>query len=795
MNRNRGFTVTVILILAVGIGANTAVFSVVNAVLLRPLPYKNSHRLVIIQEQGIPWKEGFRYRPNFFWLREHNSVFQSLAGACGRITYVTGIENPHEVWACDVTWNLFPLLGVRPLLGRGFLPEDEKPQSTRVVVLSHAFWRDYFGGSSDAIGKTIGLARGRLNYNNTTTLDSESYTIVGIMPPGFNFPFGRSVPFWTPIVLAERSPDLLPMPITSRARLKPGVTPEQASTELTLLASRLRKTDFSTQPGGGVVRVRRLLDVIVEGHRRVLMLLLGAAGFVLLIACGNVANLFLARASVRQPEMAMRLALGASRGRVVRQMLTESLLLSLAAGGLGLALTCCTAKGLVRLCPSDIPRLQETSIDLSVLGFTLGASVVTGLLFGMVPAWRASDIGVSETLKERSGWARSGRGWRRLHSGLVVSQLGLSLILLFGAALLIRSLIALESMDLGFRPEHVLAVNIKLPEAKYSEKEGRKAFFEMLLERLRALPHVRSAAVIDHAYSLTEPGTVDINFSVLGPTNSAKNYSARAIDVSPGFFQTMGIKLLRGRTFTDQDENGIIIDKTLAEKYFPNTDPVGQTLLADDKSEMNIIGVVNTMRDFQTPEPVKGVIYSHGKCSLGFGIFLVRTDGDPMRLAPVIRIQVVELEKDQVIKTIEPLEAMLSQMLAPRRFVMILLGLFAGIALTLAMIGVYGLLQYNSTQQIHDIGIRMALGARSVDILMAALAQGLRLIFFGVLVGLAGAVVLSRILSSLLYNVTPTDPLTLAFVSFVLAVVALLASYVPARRAAKVDPTQALRYG
>jgi putative ABC transport system permease protein len=793
LRKSPGFTVIVIVILAVGIGANTAIFSVVNAVMLRPLPYKDSHRLVIIQEQDIPWMEGFGYRPNFFWLREHNDVFESLAGYCGRMSYMTGIEKPHEVKSADVTWNLFSLLGIRPLLGRGFLPKDEKPQSTRVIVLSHAFWKDYFGGSPDVIGKSMGLTRGRLKSDGTSVLNSESYTIVGVMPAGFDFPFGRSVSFWTPIVLAKESADLYPLPIICRARLKPGVTLKQASTELTLLAGRLPKTGSSAQAGGGTVRVRRLLDIIVEGHRKLLLLLLGAAGFVLLIACSNVANLFLARAAVRQREMAMRLALGASRGRVLRQMLTESLLLSLGAGILGLALTCCTIKGLVHLCPSDIPRLHETGVDLSVLGFTLGASVLTGLLFGMMPAWRASDICVVETLKSGSERTTSGRGWRRLHSALVISQLGLSLVLLFGAALLIRSLIALESMDLGFRLEHMLAVNIELPEAKYSDNELCTTFFEMLLERLRTLPHVRSAAVLYNTDSLTDEG-MEINFSVPGRTNPEEEHSARPMSVSPNFFKTMGIKFLGGQTFTDQGPDGFIIDKTLANKYFSGIDPVGRHLVLGDKSQAPIIGVVDTMRNFQTPEPAKGVIYFHGNCSVGFGIFLIRTDGNPMRLAPVIRMQVADLEKDQVIKTIEPLEVTLSQMLTPRRFVMILLGLFAGIALILAMIGVYGLLQYSSTQQIHDIGIRMALGARNIDILRAVLGQGLKLIFVGVLLGLAGAVVFSRILSSLLYNVTPTDPLTLAFVSFALAVIALLASYIPARRAAKVDPMEALRY-
>ncbi len=795
--RSPGFTAIVVIVLAVGIGANTAVFSVVNAVMLRPLPYKDSQRIVIIQEQGIPWKEGFRYRPNFFWLREHNSVFESLAGGCGRVTYVTGIEKPRETWVCDVTWNLFPMLGVRPLLGRGFLPEDEEPQSTRVVVLSHAFWKDHFGGSSEAIGKSIGLTRSRLKLDDTTALNHETHTIVGVTPPGFDFPFGRSVPFWTPMVFAKEPRDLYPMPITSRARLKKGVTLEKASAELTVLASRLRNIDSAVPTDGGIIRIRRLLDAVVEGHRKLPLLLLGAAGFVLLIACGNAASLFLARAAVRQRETAVRVALGASRSRVLRQMLTESLLLSLAAGVVGLALTFCTVKGLVRMCPSDIPRLQETSVDLSVLGFTLGTSVLTSLLFGMMPARRASDIRVSEALKEATERTTSGRVWRRLHDGLVVSQLALSLVLLIGAALLIRSLIAVQKMDLGFRPQNVLAVEIRLPEAKYPEPEHCTAFFDALLQQVRDLPHVRSAALALHHLQL---GATDWDITVSVPDHPPASPEeiprAKRQFVTPGYFETMGIRLLRGRPLTDEDgAYTVLADENLVRKLFPNTDPIGQTLIHDNgELVMTIVGVTSTTRDFQTTDPADGALYWRLDRSYQNMILVARGDGDPLQLARAVRAQVASLEKDEVIHKIEPLETMLSAMLAPRRFSMVLLGLFAGIALLVATIGVCGLLQYATTQQTHDIAIRMALGARRVDVLRMVLGQGLRLVLSGVAVGLAGAVALTRVLSSLLYDVTPTDLTTLICVSLVLTGVALAASYLPARRAAKTDPMMALRY-
>jgi len=798
--RNPGFTAVVVVILAVAIGANTAIFSVVNAVMLRPLPYKDSHNIVTIWEQGVRLEDGFRARPHFFFLRENNQVFESLAGACNRFLYVTGIERPHEVRACEVTANLFSLLGVQPMLGRGFLPEDEKAESTRVVILSHTFWQDYLGGSPDAIGKSISLTTGRLGDDSERVLDCQSYTIVGVMPPGFSFPFGRSAPLWRPIIFTEGAAGQYPIPVFPLARLKKGVTLEQAHADLALLADRLRQMNPKAEAERGKFGVRRLLDGIVGGHRKLPLLLLGAAGFVLLIACANVANLFLARATVRQREMAMRLALGASRTRVLRQMLTESLLLSVGAGVLGLALTFGTVRALVRLCPSDTPRLQETSVDLSVLGFTLGVSMLAGLLFGMMPAWRASDLGVSETLKEGSGRTTSGRGWRRLHSGLVVSQLGLSLVLLIGAALLIRSLIALESVDLGFRPENVLAMHIRLPDAKYNKTAHYNAFFRPLLERLRALPGVRSAAALFHGGDVADAfdlaNGMDFSFSISRQADSKPGNSARWVSVTPDFFETMGTKFLRGQTLTDQDPDAIVIDETLARQCFPDADPIGQSLITDDAGHNihTIVGVVDTVRGFASPEPVKGKVYGQGDDFLGFAVLLVRTDGDPMRMAPAIRTQVAELEKDQVITQLEPLDTALSRMLAPRRFVMTLLGIFAGIALILASVGIYGLLQYSTTQQTHDIGIRMALGARKLDVLRAILAHGFKLTLVGVAIGLAGAVALTRVLASLLYDVTPTDPLTLAGVSLVLAAIALLASYLPARRAARIDPMAALRY-
>ncbi|MEN6578138.1 MAG: ABC transporter permease [Phycisphaerales bacterium] len=796
LGRSPGFTAVVVVILAIGIGANTAIFSVVNAVMLRPLPYKDSHRLVTIWDQGLRVDEGFRSRSHFLFLRENHQVFESLGGYCGRLFYVSGIEKPHEAQGCEVTANLFSVLGIQPVLGRGFLPEEERAEGARAVILSHAFWKEHFGGSGDALGRSMSLGVAKRGEDGRMILESESYTIIGVMPPGFSYPFGRSVPFWRPIILTEAAAGSRPIPIFPVGRLKKGVTLERATADMAVLADRLSRIDPKIKVAGARFGVQRFLDGVVEGHRKLPLLLLGAAGFVLLIACSNVANLFLARAAVRQREMAVRLALGASRGRVMCQMLTESLLLSLGAGIGGLLLTFLAVKGLVRLCPSDTPRLHETSVDLPVLGFTLGVSVLTGLLFGMLPAWRASDVGVSETLKEGAGRTTKGRGWRRLHGGLVVSQLALSLILLIGATLLIRSLMALQSTDLGFRPQNVLAASIWLPTIEYEEAPACKAFFQSLLDRVRGLPHVHSAALADAlsvADALASQNPHETHFSILGRADSEQGNAARWVSVTTSFFETLGVRLLRGRTLSDEDPGAVVIDETLVQRCFPDTDPIGQRLITDGRSEYTIVGVVETVRSFETLASLKGTVYDRVNDFSGRMVLLIETDGDPLLVAPSLQAQVAELEKDKVIRQLEPLETTLSRMLAPRRFVMILLTLFAGIALIVATIGIYGLLQYGTTQQTRHIGIRMALGARKIDILMAILRHGLALTLVGVAAGLAGALALTRILSTLLYEVTPTDPLTLAGVSLLLGIIALSASYIPARRAARTDPMVALR--
>jgi putative ABC transport system permease protein len=783
--RTPGFTAIVLVILAVGIGANTAVFSVVNAVILRPLPYKDAPRLVCLY-QHTQWGDFPPPHAGFLFCRELNQVFEQVAAFWYESPRVTGIDKARQVRAAVVSPELFALLGFQPLLGRGFLPEEERLGHDRVVVLSHAFWRDDMGGTPEVLGKTVNL-------------DDKNYVIVGVLPPGLELPLGRPVALWMPLVL--KAPDAnepVGTPVVTFARLKKGVPLKQAHAAVGMVSARLKQMDSTMDH---TLIVRRPLDRPLVGKRQLLLLLLGASGFVLLIACSNVANLFLARAAVRQREMAMRAALGASRGRVLRQMLTESLLLSVVGGALGLLAAFWIVPGLVRLCPADIPRLTETSVDGSVLAFTLGVSLLTGLLFGAAPAWRASGVRMTQMLQEGTARSGTGRGGRHLHDSLVIAQMSLSLILLIGAALLIRSMVALHLLDLGFRPENVLGVTFDLPQMGYAEPHRWRAFFESLLPRVRALPQVRAAGLSLGELGLGAGGFAGVGVRVPGRSYADPKYRDPAMlsHVSGGFLETLGVPLRRGRTLTEADATDtagpIIIDERLARQQFGDADPIGQRIDFPDSQHV-VVGVVGTVRDFRTLEQTEGTVYAPipPRLWVPYAVLVVRTDGDPVRLADAIHAEAVRLEKDESIRKVETVDAMLSGMLTHRWFSMILLSLFAGIALILATVGIYGLLYYNTTQRTHDIGIHMALGAGKADVRRMVLRQGLRLTLIGVVLGVAGALALTRVLTSLLYGVSPTDPLTLAFVSLLLVGIALLASYIPARRAARIDPMVALRY-
>jgi predicted permease len=777
LKRSPGFTSVALLALALGIGANTAIFSVVNAVLLRPLPFRDPGSLMMLDEKWLPRFPHFEATPgDFLSWQQQNGAFSQMAAFAGAAFNLTGDDRPERISGARVSANLPSLLGVEPILGRSFTPEEDKDGNDRVVLLGYNLWQRRFAGDPHVIGAAV-------------TLNSISFTIVGVMPPAFRFP--QDAEIWRPIAFTPRDLNSGHF-VWAIGRLKPGMTRAQAQAGMDLIMPRLR------QPQVWSANVVPLLDYYVGEVQTALLVLLGAAGFVLLIACVNVANLLLTRGAVRQKELCLRASLGASRGRIIQQLLTESVLLSLMGGVLGLLLASGGISTIKSLSLANIPRLDQAELDYPVLLFTLALSTLTGVLFGLAPALRLARTDLHDSLK--AGSRSSGANVRsRVRSALVVSEVALALVLLTGAGLLLKSFRRLLDVRPGFNPESVLSAAINLPTAKYREPFQQTQFVDQLLQRIASLPGVRQAAVsAGLPFSSVSDAGVRIDGRPIGTPESGA--PANYYRVTPLYLQVMGIPLIRGRFFTERDVmNGppvVIINEMMAKRFFPNEDPIGKRLDISGPTYLReIAGVVGDVKQAGLKAASTPQVYEpfFQKPSSSFNL-VVRGVGEPMRLAEAVRRQVLAIDRDQPVSKVRTMEEIVARSMAQDRLSVFLLGLFAFLALVLAAVGIYGVMAYSVTQRTHEIGIRMALGAHRGGILKLVLGQSLQVALLGVGIGLAASLLLTRLMASLLYEVKTTDPVIFAAVSAILLGVALTAAFVPARRASRVDPMVALRY-
>ena len=795
LRRAPTYTLAAVAALALAIGANTALFSLIEATILRPYPYPNPERLVLVRETSKSFGDSSVAYPNYRdWRAQTGGVFSGMAAFRRDSINLTGAGDPDRLAARMVGADFFAALGARPLIGRTFAESDDGPGAPRTVVLSNALWQKRFASDPRVVGQSI-------------TLGGDSYTVIGVMPPGFRFLVSADI--FVPIGLwADQFKDRDTHPgISVLARMRPGVKIEQANAALQAVAQRLEKEYPRTNSGHGV-RGKTLQDDQTEDFRAALFILWGAVTLVLLIAAANVANLALARAAARGTELAIRAALGAGRWRIARELLTESVLLAVVGGACGVTLAVWGLDALFPWIPEILRRNAELRVNGTVLAFTLSLSVVTGLVFGVLPALRASRPDLDSLL--RDSHATDPRSRRRLRSALVVAEIGLSLMLLIGAGLLLRSFAKVAQVDMGFRPHGILTLQLSLPPSRYQDGKDEIRFVRELRRRVAALPGVRATAVAQSMPLLDDNSTGD--FWVEGRPRPAPNEGVNAMqyDASPGFLEAMGARLLRGRDVSETDDlraPTVLIDDVLARKLFGNEDPLGQRLAFPPEVVGNLRG----------PEIVG--IYGHmvqygpdGHSSIEAGMILpfavtaefapqwhrsitlvLRSDGDPGQLASAVRREALALDPELPVFNVKTLDAAVDDSLAGRKFSMLLLGLFAAVALALAAVGVYGVMSYGVVQRTREIGIRMALGARQEDVLRMVVGDAFRLSGLGVAIGVTLAVGLSRLLRGMLFGVSPFDPTAYFAFTLVLVLVALIASWLPARRAAKVDPSVALR--
>lgn len=786
-----GFTLIAVVTLALGIGANSTIFSAVHSLLLRPLPFPELERVVAVWDKmpsrGVDRNEVAM--ANYLDWRAQSQSFDNLALYRWWSTNLTGVDPPERILGFLVTGNFFDTIGTKPIMGRGFYDEENQPGKDAVAVITHSLWQRRFGGDPNILNKTI-------------SLNSVTRTIVGVMPEHFNFPKGSEV--YAPIAI---TPELA----RSRrnhsyyviGRLKPGIPIGSAQADIDTIAGRLEKQYPETNTGLGA-GVFPIVKDTVRMYDTALWIMMGAVGFVLLIACANVANLMLARASGRQKEIALRAALGASRWRIIRQLLTESVIVALIGGVLGVLIAFWGIDLLRAANPGEAakfaPGWHNLGINPVVLGFTLALSLISGVVFGLAPAWQISKPDLNSALKE--GGRQTSSGSHRLRSSLVVFEMALSLVLLVGAGLLVRSFLTLLKTNPGFNPESVLTMNLVLPVAKYKDEAQRSAFYSELVSRVKALPGIQSAALVN--YLPLGGSNSSAHFLVEGePEPSAGQESGGRYRVStPDYFQTMGISLLKGRGFTEQDKAEgppvLVVNETMARKHWPNGDAIGKRIRFYGPIEQNpwleIVGVVNDVKHELDIPTTPEFYLPHAQDPWNAMIVVARTTSEPAAMSGVIKQQVWAIDKDQPVFDVRTMEEVRSISVALYSFSSVTLGIFAGVALLLASVGIYGVMAFAVTQRTHEIGVRMALGAKAFDVLKLVVVHGMKLALIGVVIGLAGAWALTGFMKTLLFGVGATDLFTFSVVSMCLLVAALLACYIPARRATKVDPLVALRY-
>jgi putative ABC transport system permease protein len=784
LRKNLGFTTVVVLTLALGIGANAAIFSVVSGLLLRPLPYRDANQLVRVWSTAPQSQNDVSSYPDFQdWARQ-NHTFAQMAAYSARSFNLSGGDHPERLTGVSVSQEFFKLLGINPLLGRSFSADEHEAGRNHIVVLSFGLWQSHFGSDRGVLGRTV-----RLNDDN--------YTVIGVLPASFDFP------------REDKSAFVLPLPpdlsrnhgfLSVIGRLKPGSSLAQAQVDLDTIAQQ-QAQQYKEDRGQGVF-LQSLQSSYTNNYRQALLILFGTVVFVLLITCANVANLFLAKASSRQREVAVRASLGAPRGRLIRQFLTESLMAALAGGGLGLLLATFGVSALTRLISRSfaVAGTETISTDFWVLAFVLAISILTGLVTGLAPAFFASRADLNETLKEGSRGLGSGSGHKRFRSALVVSEVALALMLLSGSGVLIKSFFLLTRVDAGLQPHNVLAVDFSLHSAKYSHTASRAAVFEEILDRVRKLPGIESAAVVADV-PLTQ-NEDSLGFSIEGaPQLSGQRNVARFNVVGPGYFNTLGIPISAGRDFSESDTDGrpmaVLINNAMAREYWANLNPIGRRITTDNKTWYSIVGVVGDVHQMglrSAAQPEVYVSYLQDPFQWPYLSLLARASSDPLKLFVPIEQAVWSVDKDQPVSNPKALDQIRSNSIAQPRIAALLLGLFAGLALLLAAVGLYGVVSNWVSERTHEIGVRMALGARTAEVFRLVVGRGLTLALIGAVFGLAASALATRVLASFLFNVAPTDPLTFVAASLLLIGVTLLASYIPAQRAAKVDPVVALRY-